>query len=137
MGWQWNSPPGVRYYAVQTGNSQHPTAGEFIFDGTQAEDTDLTRQWMLSAGGTKHASAWIRRLDESTPNGLSLRIATMDGAPVGEIELQASGDWTHAVGEIALRAAGERAWLVSLHYHRRLGEEPLRGSIIVSGVRIE
>lgn len=137
LGWQWSSQPGVRYYAVYTGNTQHPTAAEFIFDGTESEDIDLTRQWILSAGGVKHASAWVRRLDDSPSNGLSLRIATLDGRQAGAIELKASGDWMHAVGDLELPASATRAWQVSLHYHRLAGEVPLRGSIAVSGVSIE
>jgi len=137
LGWQWNSPPGVRFYAVHTNNAQHPSAAEFIFDGTEADDTDLTRQWILSAGGTKHANAWVQRLDESQSNGLSLRIASLQGALAGEIELKASGNWTRASGALQLPASSQSAWQVSLHYHRIPGEVPLRGSIVVSGVSIE
>ncbi|HUX68194.1 MAG TPA: hypothetical protein VMV31_11965 [Terriglobales bacterium] len=136
LAWRWPSPPDVRFDPVATGDPAHPTAAELQFDGRQGDDVALLQQWFLAPGGAPlQLAAWSRSLAGAAA-GLSLRLRDLQGHLLGELPLPLAPGWQSAQARFALPAAGVQTYQLSLHYHRPLGQLPLRRPVLVTGVRL-
>ena len=138
LGWQWSSLPGIQFHEVDTGEGHYPTAAEFIFDGSEAQDAALPDQWLLADGGSLiHVSLAGRMLNPVNAQGLSLQLLDMNQHLLAEIPVTLTQSWSTTQGTFTVPGSGVGAYVLAFHYHRPNGQLPLNNSLLVSALRLQ
>lgn len=138
LGWRWSNAAGTRWDAVEASAPGHVTAAEIAFDGSEPEDCDLLRQWVLAPGGARlEVRALLRNLTTRPEQGLSLRLERLDGAVVGVAPLRLAASWMLSAAPLAIPGEGAQVFQLVLHYQRPLGELPMQTRILITGVELQ